>query len=374
MKRFILFTLVFLIAPIMFAEVAWRTIQIFKPYDKWYSHAIQQCKTATADYVFIGSSRTAAAVDKDRFTNRIMISSGKQCRIDNFGRGKCTIVEHYFGIKRILESNPDYLRGAVVFVELPGGYPGEAIGGLPGILAWSDPWADISGGVWLISLYLRSDEIYRMWRISSASISDNVLITAASYLQGINGVAMIRAVIAYYGESVLNRFLLKAFGRGQPSSLTSDGGIRTDETGVRIVRDMARAAAKFNIDSQRVFNKWNEAVLPDFITLVRNAGASVCFYDVPLSSSFRKMLETPLMCKEKTRFADRYRSWGVPFVQTGFNPADAAFPDLYHLSKAVAPIFTDSLFDSYQRNIASHALVDSNGTILPFDRKKKFYD
>src|SRR5215471_20978841 len=89
----------------------------------WYGAADALAAQGRVDVLFVGSSRVEAAVVPEEFEAAVLARSGRSLRTLNLGRGSSTDVEHYLGVRDLLERHPESLLGVRVFWEAPGGVP-----------------------------------------------------------------------------------------------------------------------------------------------------------------------------------------------------------------------------------------------------------
>jgi hypothetical protein len=122
MWAFIKRLFIFLIIPIIVADIAGRYIAIRKERAIWYNQMIYQTeKRPVYIFFFIGTSRVAGTIDENTFDKKIPATYGSPVKSINLGRGYTNLIQHYLGLRKLTDAHPDVLRNSTVMIEAPDG-------------------------------------------------------------------------------------------------------------------------------------------------------------------------------------------------------------------------------------------------------------
>ncbi len=298
---------------------------------------------APIHYLFIGSSRVAAAVDVPTFRQALGDTTAI-LHIYNLGQGYSTLAEHYLALQSLPDS---LLQGTVLFVGLKHGVP-------PGDLftdTWHGLWADPRWPL-LLSPILSLQHLPAYWWQAGDAFRDKLTVTAGVFLHSVRYGRFIRGKV----QTLINA-LPHHFGRAHPSAIAASplaarGGIRTDSIGIAEVRrkilEQMHAAHSLRPDS--LIPDWDRTVFADLVRLMQRHGGRVVVFNVPLTSWHRLTdRPTPEKMQAFRRWARRH---DVLVLDIPTNYPDEAFPDLIHLANAYAPDFTWKLAAAYLQTYA----------------------
>ncbi len=313
-----------------------------RSYGPWYS------QTGPVDFVFIGSSRVASAIDENAFADVMAAYVGHPVRVLNLGRGDSTAAEQALGLRALDQSMPRSARKYVLFIEAPGGLPDPLMQG-----TWKDPWV-FPAAKGLIVRMLRGQDIGPMWS-SHMGFGTKLQLSVEWLLQ--------RSDLVTYKDGwhdiIINKStteLSRGLGKvdpslndtsSQPANLRSAGGIRTDPAGVELAREEAIATKNQDLSTQTAWGNWDGQIIADIVRRHEAEGGQVVFYDMPLSSYFQRTYATTTRAGDRAVFTKWEDQIGTPHVHPHFATSDADFPDLWHMSASLAPVFTRALAQAW---------------------------
>lgn len=293
---------------------------------------------APIHYLFIGSSRVAAAVDVPTF-RRALGDTVATLHIYNLGQGYSTLAEHYLALRRLPDS---LLQGTVLLVGLKHGVP-------PGDLftdTWHGLWADPRWPL-LLSPILRVQDLPAYWWRADDALRAKLTVTAGVFLHSIRYGRFIRGKVRTLLDRLPQRLGLRPPASSGPSPLAARGGIRTNSAGIAEVRrqilEQMRATDALRPDS--LIPDWDRTVFADLVRLMQRHGGRVAVFNVPLTSWHRLTdRPTPEKMQAFRRWARRH---DVLVLDIPADYPDEAFPDLVHLADTYAPDFTRKLAEGY---------------------------
>lgn len=359
------------LAVFVFTEVILRNT--FDRFPTWYGAAQWAASDARVDVVFIGSSRTAAAVNVESFATDVFAITGRCPRGLNLGRPYSTDAEHYLGLRNLFTSHPESLQGVTVFVEAPGGLPSNNGSGLPTLERWRTSWVH-SMQPWLVVDVLRTKDLLPFWRSQELVISDKVHLTFRFALRKISSTLNRRERIREeLLEDGIAWLLHLTNGRIRPNPFTyvpvhyglaSGGGIRTDPASLQVARKAALRFTDQSLKNEKPLREWDTAVLSDLVQLVRQHGGQVVFFEMPLSSTFARLYATPMRQEDIRIFREHARAWGTPMIRAQLSFAGEDFPDLWHVGPSLAPTFTAELAKAWVETLRAKG-QSPGGSELP---------
>ena len=300
---------------------------------RWYPQVAQSAewRAASGRAVFVGTSRTFAAVDHER------VASARGVATANMGQGFSTITTHALGIRYLADRGA--LTGTTVFVEAPGG--------LPDASTWHDPWYFVERPQWLLSVMTPRD-LPSLWR-SATPAEDAFAVTFRSLAVGSRMFA--------YREDVRVSSLGWLYDRvsGRASSPAEAQGSADDDIVLPARRnpaDYQRIREAAILDGQRwtVGTRdvdWDQTVVATIAETVRAAGGRVVFLTVPLSTPMAIGLRTPIADGNRRRFDDALVRWGATRLDVPVAVTDDDFPDLWHISRQGRDRFTTALISGW---------------------------
>jgi hypothetical protein len=313
---------------------------------EWYPFAEKTLQKQNADFVFIGSSRVAAAIDGPAFEKAAEESMGRPAHALVIGQGYSTPVEHYLGLRNLLAANPQSLSKVTVFVEMPAGQLVE--GHLRG------HWVHEEAPNLLVPL-LKQGDLAEFWH-SSDSLPSKVAVsfqTQTSWSQLLASRKRIKGFTLAAGRSLLEQGLLRAGLAAAPGEasidLAAQGGILTDTEHVARARKLADELASEARRSERPFQADDFSIYTALISLVKSHGGQVVFYEMPMSTVSRQVAETEIGRANVRRSQEWVQGWQCLLLRPQFVVTDDDFPDLWHLRKSRAAEFSEQLAESWQR-------------------------
>lgn len=312
--------------------------------DIWYGPVADYLQQGGRfSHLFLGSSRVRAAVRPEVFDSIVGGAFGTPLQSINLGIGHCTLVEHWFGLRKLLEVDPLALQGVVVLIEAPAG--------LPAYQGWRDDWI-VQDRTDLLVPYLKKGDLWRLWKEAGTPVGEKFLITAnlvAPYVENLPRARVLAmAELDTLLETVFSPFASAPEERSSTGAdLVSEGGIRTDAKGVETAREMAIRMARDDSRDQAPWSNWDTTAIRDVVNLVREAGGYPVFFEMPLSDVQMAPYRMPVRAKDRADFPAVLQAWKVPMLKLDFPHDSTDFPDLWHLRKTRAPDFTAALARSY---------------------------
>ncbi len=294
-------------------------------------------------HLFLGTSRTRAAVRPEVFDSIVGRAYGTPLQSINLGIGHCTLIEHWFGLRKLLEIDPLALQGVVVLIEAPAG--------LPAFLGWHENWI-VQGRTDLLTPYLKKDDLWRLWKVAGTPAAEKFVITANLVAPYVEHIPRARSMAMAELDTLLARVFSPIVGAGVSGATTgadlvAEGGIRTDAKGVETAREMAIRMAREDAQNQASWSNWDTTAIRDVVNLVREAGGYPVFFEMPLSDVQMAPYRMPVRTKDREDFPATLAAWKVPMLKLDFPHDSTDFPDLWHLRKTRAPEFTAALARSY---------------------------
>jgi len=326
---------IFILIPLIIGEIASR--RLTAPF--WFDQTAQSKTQNSIDFMFVGTSRVAAAIDEDVFKREMSSQLGRGVEAINFGRGYSTITQYYLGLRKIARQKPWVMQGCVVFMEAPGG------------LAFADTWAD--KWVWsempqYAAPYLTTNDLGRLWRESETNIDEKIYLSLATYSELVQKLPGLKLRVLAKGEQVSSGLLTKA-GMLPPSSsdLSGNGGTRTDAVGIAVARRAALQVAADGLKNQQPLRHWEKSIFKDIVELITTHGGRVVLFRSPLSPAQAEPYQTALRRSDQELFSHQAAAWGVPILTVPCPTEDSDFPDGWHLRRSKAPQYTQALASAY---------------------------
>lgn len=302
----------------------------------WYRKAVYNAQKVPVTYIFIGSSRVAASISPTEFAQAMGETNSPVSAI-NMGRGYTTLVEHYFGLRRIAAATPDGLKGVTVFL--------EAEGGFPDLKTWRGNWFYYKNPDLLVNIISLSD-LWSFWARDSSNFDLKLTVTAGTLSEAVAkqgyGWAMLKGI---------NDIILRHWPWTKPNKtdLPALGGIRTDEAGIQNARRLAVSLAAEYIKQERIFTRQSgdETVLKSINDLVIAGGGRLILFRMPLSSVQEQPYTTAIGRMNLEITDDLLKAWAIPMLFPNMKTNDDDFPDYWHLRKSRRSEFTRSLARAY---------------------------
>lgn len=312
-------------------------------------------------YLFLGSSRVAAAIDTEAFKTYLAPSENDAISVVKIGRGYSTLTIYYQLLEQLLVINPNSLDDATIFIEAPQE--------LPDWRTWQGNWIREERPE-LISPYLQANDLIPFWSQSTNSFGAKSRTTLAKYFHGFR-----------YNDSIRNKAngtldtlvkqILPPSPRQQPTieaDIKQAGGIRTDRAGILLSRQIAGSLAREELRDRQSIENWNQSVLASLIELVENAGGQIILFEMPLSSVQSAAYETPEVRAIRTRFHQWREANTLVLLEPNFSYTDEDFPDLAHLRSSRAAEFTQRIAQAYEQLLISEQLEQSHSNYKIFHK------
>lgn len=332
-KQATMFILILLI-PLMCIEYDLSSLRS----QQWFNGHANALRESRADCVFLGSSLVAAAVREEQFAKLISVEGQPPRRAINLGRGYTTPVEYLFGLQRMVEINPDVLKGSTIF------FP--ASGGIADSTYWSQDWMNWRQPA-LLADYIDYPNLVKYCAKPNIPFSEKLLLIASKHL-ALVAQAKLFAIASMHEVDLLAEWIVnggKFVKHGV--SVVMEGGIRTDEESVAYMRKYHINKAKEDLLNQKPID-WGKTVMADIVTYVEKHGGKVNFMYIPLSTVLMKPLSTPVRQADIKNFDAIVKKWGCRYIHPDFHShSDDDFPDITHLSEAKSKEYTEALAKAY---------------------------
>lgn len=275
-----------------------------------------------ADFLFIGSSRVAASINETTF-----VEGSPQTSI-NVGRGYTTAGTHLIALQKIIKNNPNFLKDAKVFIELPGGviYEEDSIKSkyevfesMPHLLLPHIDQHDVSS-------FLASNNSNKVKRELCLSYIFSSYRTFP--------------FVKEYKERIINKIITKFDTKKETShSLEDTGGIKTGKEEIDAVKQMAVNIAQRQLKEQKgkqplTSLALDRSMIACFHKLIVSNGGELILFPVPLHSIQQQLYSTPLSLTNKEVFSKWCQNKQIEIVNMNeFKTSDDDFPDYWHLGK-----------------------------------------
>jgi hypothetical protein len=337
-----------------FTARRWQRVQPPVREDIWTAkeHGIRP--DLPLNYIFIGSSRVAAAVDDKVFETAMARELGHPVQVVNFGQGYTCMIQHYLNLRNLARKHPEQMRGCTLFI--------EAFGGMPEASLWNGRWFYPGWSHQLVPL-LCSEDLQGLWAST---------LTAEERLQLNEDVRTLTDVLRRHcallrnrdrmsnelmalGQRLLAKAASKVFRRRptvppQVADLTTAGGIRNDLDGVQLGRKLALDWAKSMGANQSHCRLGEQSVELDLIRLMKSLGGQVVYFEMPIHSVQAAVFQTPIRRADREFFHGQMSTLGVAYLTTDCVVKDEDLPDYWHLRKSRSPDFTKALARAWMEN------------------------
>ncbi len=331
----------------MMAENTLKKVDEEKP--QWYPGAELTLKHHKVDYVFLGSSRVAAAVNRRVFMKCMEAELGRKVVAINLGQGYSTIQQHYLGLRNLLEKYPDSFKNFTVFFEAPGGVVNYYY-----YSKWSYDWVN-SGQSQLLTPLLRPADLFHFFMRSSEDLDTKTYVVLKYYLNGLK-IIRLRERVKDKIDTKLMEWLEKILVRrlnmlpsvpGKKLDLTESGGVRinaqnlfeSQAIGVRMVEEELRRL--------HLCFYWDSTVFGELVQLIKAHGGKVMFFKMPISSLRNRVYVTKLHAGNQAIFKDFLKKWDAQVLYPDFKTTDEDFPDFSHLRFSRSTEYSEKLATAY---------------------------
>lgn len=314
------------------------------PEAQWYSRAQVIAARGRVDFLFVGTSKVAAALVEQCFDRDLQAVLHRPVVSINLGRGYSTPQQHYLGLRNLFQRYPQSLHGVTVLLECRLDVPPYAFHE-----NWRDAW--INQDPQLLIPVLQTTDLPAFWR-SDSEAGHKSAVTLRFFLS--------QSYLITYRERLRRRIeseggrWLARMGRPFFSNLPPEvqppprirpmGGIPTDPRTLPLVRTRARGYFEsLRVTGPLELRRWDESILAEIVRMVQAHGGRVCFVNLPIYSEERDFYATETHADNKTEFQIRARAWNTPVLTPAFAYTDADVPDYFHLILARADEFTHAV-------------------------------
>lgn len=280
------------------------------------------------DFIFVGNSTIAAAIDADEFAQLIKKNDPLKAGAVNMGQGYSTPVEYIYGFKKVLEKNPHALEGVDIFIGAPGG--------IPAFDGWSDDWMNPAFPN-LLSNYIDADGLRKYFETVNVPLSEKAMLLGAYFSTLVSYWPQIQASLPI----TMDRFIDAIFPSENSSTLdlSSDGGIANNTAQVKLVRERAKQEAERSMSGQIPID-WDKTVMRDLVSFLQAHGARVFFINIPQSPVMMRPMQTETRKADIKSFRKISKKWNTMLISSNFYLQDEDFPDLLHLRKSFQKEYT----------------------------------
>jgi hypothetical protein len=349
MKQFNRFALVSLLCTFLVLEFIsrlfidplffWR-IDTYKDNNQVFKYSLTKSyRPERVNFLFIGSSRVNAAVNEELFCqpNTDVIAV-------NAARGYTTGGTHYAALQDCIRKNPDYLKDAKVFIELPGVIYAENFSRNQYTVYEKD---ESNGGLnsmsHLLIPYFRTDQLTDFYAHSSNSLLVKTDFTAKFLFAFYRSVPFVKEIRRSISQKLLAN-------RQKNNSLTEGGGIKVDEESIMQAKIQAIKDIDMMISNQEPLREstLDSSLIYEMYSLIQRNGGKLYLFEVPMHSMLNRYNETLVGRKNCKIFDSWVAKKRIPVLTIdGFTYSDSDFPDFWHLSSDRRDNFTDLLYRSY---------------------------
>ena len=300
-----------------------------------WSRVEQIARERKIDYLFVGTSRTWAAINEEAFEQEHAQLTGREVRAVRAGIGNSTNAQHVRGIRNVLAAVPRAFEGSVVFLESRAGIPGSERG------------ADLRNqlGPGALEDVFRAQDLPALVTadIDAESKAATLVAWVAPPFRFLEHRGRFRRKLLERGEQALRRTGLFARSQRAPQLRLAEGsGIRTDAAGVEAVRELVGARLQQRLDAQAPI-PWGRYDLLAIVDALHAAGARVTLLDMPLGTRDGMIWRSNVRRADAERLLPMLLQRGVGAMQVPLTFADSDFPDDLHLDLDGAERFSRAL-------------------------------
>ncbi len=340
MKRFVSRSITFTLIPVLALEVFFR----INPYiENCYQERINPFwkvdDKLPVRYVFIGTSRVAAAILEDQL--KTDDTSGYYV---NAGRGYTTGAIQYLGLRYLAEEKHARLNGATILVESPMGnclYPDR----------WENSLWINGSSPQLIIPFLKFRDLRDLWRFSSNTFAEKLNVSLLYSLRCYRYTAFIHEILSRnaFRDLLVKTRLIKA--APETIVIAGKGGIKTDTASIHQNKNLITEYYADFKESMQVMDEgdFSLSIFNDMARLSARYEARLGVFSIPLTSVQKSAYE----CGVAQENANEFKAWldskNIMFLDLEMKTSDSDFPDLWHLSSFKALEFTKVLEDSLNR-------------------------
>ena len=306
--------------------------------DGYYFKAIDThqitSKPQQPDYLFIGSSRVAAAISPT-----IITQTRPNSLAINAGRGYTTGGIHYQAIKQHLKLNKHYLKNTKVFLELPGYSVYDTNFNTSKFRFFENKGEESMSH--LILPYIDHRSLIELLKESTNSKSAKFNLVMQYCFSSYRTLPFIKEQI--------NRRLQKWLTKPKKETLTATGGIKNNahkvakQKALRIANKQLKDSLQGSILSHK---KLDKSMLFELNKLITSHGGQLYLFKMPLHSIQNKINLTNRNKKNAIIFNHWLKTNKIPLINPNhFKFSDIDFPDMWHLSMSKRTEFTAQILE-----------------------------
>jgi hypothetical protein len=310
----------------------------------WYGAADVIAAGEPVEFLFVGHSRIGAAVFTPAFEAEIEAATGRRVRALNLGRGETTMVQHYLGVRRLIESHPESFRGVRVFA--------EAFTGFVSAEGWSGSWFR-PAQPWILTEVLSLRDLGPFWR-SRSSPQDKLALIVRKGLAAVSVVRRRERLREYLLRVMVARAARRMGAEDDSPALELPDSLGEDLVGANSVplrvappRGSPAHPSRWSapLQTRADFPAWEGSVQEDLARLLESHGGRLIFCEIPPSP--------PLLPPPDGRRAPRtgFLEWAsarnLPVLAPAFPYDEEDLIDPWHLRPEAAPAYSRRLAQAW---------------------------
>lgn len=280
-------------------------------------------KTDKIDFLFVGESQMAAAIDVNEIAKRY-----KSCVAINAGKGYSTGAVHYWALKKLIPDNPDIIKNSKIII-------------------------DVNTGMKYLNRFEKEEfRIYEGYSHFLLPYLNNRLLYNFVRYSDSKPVAKIKLVLLYssscyrtlpFISSKLHELVSRKI---NTNTLAATGGIRTDKSSIEKARQLLIETVRINLEKQNqqipiTDQDIDNSMLSKINDLIVSGGGKLVLLDMPLHSFQRAEYETSLSTKNRETLTIWAKKRNISIINVdNFRYSDSDFPDYWHLASNRSEEFT----------------------------------
>ena len=326
-------------------EYALRKSDINAPL--WYSRADVIASRAKIDFLFIGSSKMAAAVNEEIFDYLISAHFGRRILSLNLGQAYSSAQMHYLGLRNLMQKYPTSFDHVTLFIEARADFPYSLFH-----TNWKSKW--FRKQPQLLVPLLRQPDLVPFWKTRDTTINEKVYITL-KYLMARSTIIgfreRIRKKIEQDGQKFcarIGRLLFRLpFSPEMQSKIRPSGGIKDNPKDLENTKEIALKYYAALSEHKKILDRWDKSVLADIVRLIKRQGGKVIFLNLPAHSAELNAYRTPTHETNKVIIKEHLKKWGAAILTPDFAYTDDDIPDYFHLGISRNAEFSKKLALAY---------------------------
>ena len=96
---------------------------------------------------------------------------------------------------------------------------------------------------------------------------------------------------------------------------------------------------------------WRTTIISDIVDLIHRNGGHIVFFDVPLSTPFKRVFTRPTRQQDIREFRNRASSWDAQILTPRVDYTHDDLPDLWHARHDLAVRDTAELANTWTRDV-----------------------